>query len=379
MVIDQKSDIPHEVTEAAAEWFDTLKQEPLAEDRRKAFVDWFMRSPVHVEEFIRVSALHDHLSSELKSQPDWLADVISGMETNIVNITDFEQQRVIHEEETVTQRWSWMKIAASIACIAILIGVMAGLTDVIRSNDNIEVIATTLGEQRSVLLDDGSVVQLNTDSRIRVKIDSTVRYVELLQGEAIFQVAKDKARPFQVDSGTVIVEAIGTRFNVYRQEEQVVVTVVEGIVAVSTVGTAEEELEQYSQQHVASRQENAIAPSRKQSDPIIQMKVGHQIAVSNDGTIHQLEAVNLDRVTAWTQRRLVFDNDTLETIVNEFNRYNRESLIVADPNLQSRRITGVFNANDPDVFLALLQSLGGVQIERTIDGSRQLSRLDFQQ
>lgn len=372
---DKKTDIPREVMEAAGEWFDILKQEPVADDDRQAFVDWFMRSPVHVEEFIRVSALHDHLSSELKSQPEWLANIIDQAGTNIVNINDFEQQHVAYEEKTTKQRWIWMKAVASIAFVGMLIGVIAGITDIYQESENIEVITTKLGEQHSVLMDDGSVVQLNTNTKIHININSTVRHVDLIKGEAIFQVAKDPARPFRVAINSVIVEAIGTVFNIYRQEEQIIVTVVEGLVGVTPATNMDSASIQPNKQYLNSQKRSEVTKRSESSDSVLELAVGYQLAISNDGMMLRSQVVDVNDVTAWTQRRLVFDNDTLKDIVNEFNRYNRDSLIVTDPTLNTRRITGVFNANDSEAFIVLLQSLGNIRIEKGVDGSRQVSRL----
>lgn len=368
MANDKSIDMSLHVTEAAGEWLDVIKQEPVTEAQRQAFVDWLLRSPMHVEEFIRVSALHQQLSGVLKMQPTWLEKIISEAQDNVVKLSQFEDPDVTKDEKTEKRSGAWMKVAAAVAGIAILAGVMVGQIDSTLVDDA-QIVSTRLGEQRSVLLDDGSVVELNTDSEIRIAMDSQFRQVELLKGEAIFQVAKDPNRPFQVNSGSVMVEAIGTRFNVYRQDEEVIVTVVEGLVEVSKV-------EETVQVTVDSG--NKPETLEIQAKPVAYLSAGNQVAVSQTGAVRQEEIVNLDKVIAWTDRRLVFDNDTLEHIVSEFNRYNRSSLTIVDSELRKRRLTGVFNANDPDAFLALMQSLGGVSIKPTVDGSRQLSRLDHQ-
>src|SRR5258706_2080307 len=95
--------------------------------------------------------------------------------------------------------------------------------------------STDVGEQRSLVLEDGSTVELNSRSRIRVAFNNTERSVHLMEGQALFHVARNPARPFVVHSGSARVRAVGTEFDVYRRATGTVVTVVEGRVAVLPV------------------------------------------------------------------------------------------------------------------------------------------------
>ncbi len=92
--------------------------------------------------------------------------------------------------------------------------------------------STDIGERRSITLADGSTVDLNARSKLRIEFSSAERRVELLDGQALFQVAKDKQRPFIVHSGDATVRAVGTQFDVYRKDSGTTITVLEGRVAV---------------------------------------------------------------------------------------------------------------------------------------------------
>src|SRR5205807_1325966 len=100
-----------------------------------------------------------------------------------------------------------------------------------------QVYATAIGEQRSVVLKDGSMIQLNSRSRVEVRYTDHDRKIALKEGQALFTVARDTQRPFLVSAGDTAVRAVGTQFDVNRLETEIVVTVLEGKVAVESPGT----------------------------------------------------------------------------------------------------------------------------------------------
>jgi transmembrane sensor len=206
---------------------------------------------------------------------------------------------------------------------------------------------TGIGEQRSILLGDGSVVTLNTSSVMRVQLSKQSRRIELLAGEALFQVAHDKARPFDVIAGNTVVRAVGTQFNVDRKDEATVVTVVEGRVSVENKAEAG----------------NPRTSADEQSIPL---DAGERVTVTPHSRSKPTTA-NLGVATAWTQRRLVFDRQTLAQVAAEFNRYNRRSIQIEDSALRDEEVTGNFQANDPDSFVDFLAKLPGVAIRRDAD------------
>jgi transmembrane sensor len=315
-----------------------------------------------VEEFLRVSALHRALSRELKADPTWLADVLAEASTapdNVVRISDAPEPRV---RTRAPRRGAAFWAAAAAAVLAVAVGTLVGINSLSTVTGEGERYATEIGEQRRVVLPDGSGVQLNTDTELRLLFSEELRQVTLVRGEAIFDVEKDPARPFRVISGTAVVEAIGTRFNVYRKQDQIVVTVVEGRVAVSPAvdepaGVAEEPV--------------GGAPSSA-----VELDAGTAVTVTEDGTFDEPAPADVERATSWTRRRMIFEDDTLDTVVTEFNRYNVDPIVVTDPTLGDRRITGIFNIDDPDAFVALLAGLDQIGVERRSDGSMAVYRVE---
>jgi transmembrane sensor len=207
---------------------------------------------------------------------------------------------------------------------------------------------TALGEQRSVTLEDGSLVTLNTTSAIEVRFDEAERRVALLTGEALFQVAHDATRPFKVSARDLTVRAVGTRFNVDLHAQAAKVVVAEGRVEVSA-GSALVPLDAGEQLTLVPRQ----APT--------------------------VSRVNVAAATGWTRRELIFENQPLGAIAAELNRYNRQVIDIQSEALRAEQVTGVFRSHDPASFIAFMARIPGVTVEASKDGSRYTVRMSSPQ
>jgi transmembrane sensor len=238
------------------------------------------------------------------------------------------------------------------------------------------VYATDLGEQRSFALNDGSTVQLNSLSKIRIRYTEHERTVDLLQGQALFHVAKGTTRPFIVYSGQTRVRAIGTQFDVYRKANDTVVTVVEGRVAVLGIpepaGSAARS-PRGERQGAAPREGEASAPSRgaemqvraaRDHEGAIFLAAGEQITVSPQ-VARKTPHPNLAVATAWTQRQLIFDSATLTDVAEEFNRYNERKLVIDPSALGTLHISGVFSSTDPASLIRFLRDRPGLRVTET--------------
>jgi transmembrane sensor len=181
------------------------------------------------------------------------------------------------------------------------------------------------------------------------------RTVTLLSGEALFQVAHDASRPFEVKTGDTTIRAVGTQFDVDRRTTGTTVTVVEGKVAVFT----------------------APASSNDGEASNLPLTAGEQLTVAPRSKSHTVRA-NVAAATAWTQRKLIFENRPLGEVAAEFNRYNRQSIDIRSPELRSQEVTGAFQANDPDSFMLFLAKIPDVNIERSSDGRSFVVTLDEQ-
>lgn len=200
---------------------------------------------------------------------------------------------------------------------------------------NTQTYSTHIGEFHRVVLEDGSAIALNTDSEVRVRYSSRYRHVDLTRGEALFQVAKNKEKPFDVEAGNTTVRAVGTAFSVRLHEaganERVDVVVSEGRIAIN--------------------------PPSKQT-----YAAGSVATVRNgrvDATV--VEGEDITSKLAWTSGRLMFQGEKLSDVVEEINRYNLRKLQVTDPDIAELRIGGTFQATDPDGFARALGATFGIK------------------
>jgi len=200
--------------------------------------------------------------------------------------------------------------------------------------------ATAVGERAVLLLGDGSKVTLNTASAVRADYTGRERRVTLVRGEAFFDVAKDHTRPFIVSAGNRQVIAVGTAFDVRMQERQIKVTLVEGKVRV-----------------VRAADSTGVDAIPAPPVPAVELEAGSALVAREDGDDH-VEQLDAERATSWTSGRLVFDGEPLADVVAEMNRYSREKLEIADPALNTRRVSGVFEPTSGPAFAKALEAYG---------------------
>ena len=205
--------------------------------------------------------------------------------------------------------------------------------------------ATATGEQRLVILKDGSRVRLNTDSKVRVRFSGRERHVDLVRGEAFFEAAHDASRPFLVDAGRADVRALGTRFDVRRDDGRVQVTLVEGKVRVRQDGKA---------------QAFTLAPSQQ--------------IVLDPGRAAAPEPADTARLTSWTTGRLIFHETPLAEAVAEVNRYAGQKIALDDAALGAAPVSGVFDTGDTRAFLAAVSRLFDLTAAPGPDGRTVLKR-----
>jgi transmembrane sensor len=221
----------------------------------------------------------------------------------------------------------------AIAVIAVGITVLCLRTDGV---------STVVGEQRTLTLQDGSRVYLNTNSRAVVRFDRQARRVELEKGEALFEVARNSALPFIVTAGDRQVRALGTAFVVRRDPQHLAVTLVEGKVAVSG--------------------DSASAGPGGPAVDIFTLDPGQRVTFTK-GQPPTLDRPRLEKVTAWQHGQVPLDNTTLADAVSEMNRYNRVQLVIEDPHVATIRISGIFRAGDTENFVQALVRTYHLQVQ----------------
>jgi transmembrane sensor len=299
------------------------------------------RSPIHVEEFLQISAIHEQLGNASALNAS-LEDLLAEAEETVVALTDTTSAETIGADGERRQHF------ALAAGVLLLLG--GGLLAALLVLGNGEkTYRTGFGEQRSIPLDDGTVLALNTSSEVRVRLGEQLRSATLVSGEAMFDVAKDATRPFTVSAGPLDIRVVGTRFNIYRQDAQTTLTVLEGKVEVAPLISVS----------------NGDAP--KGPLPPRAVVAGEQLVVATSGRIIAPPVVHVERAAAWTARRVIFDNEPLSKVLAEFNRYNTRTVTVSDPTLAARKVSGVFKVHDVDVLISFLQKQQDIRVVRNGD------------
>jgi transmembrane sensor len=206
--------------------------------------------------------------------------------------------------------------------------------------------ATVVGELRQVALPDGSVIDLNGRTRLKVHFLDDSRQVELIQGEAMFSVEHDTSRPFVVQAGNGSVTVTGTRFDVRRDPALTQVAVESGTVKVK--GRAEDQ------------------------SSLVALTAGLGLRIDADGRVSPASAVNTAEITAWRDGKLVFSDAPLGDVVRAVSRYRDKPLRVADGKATDLRLTGVFESEDTDALLGALPSILPVVVRTLPDGSQEI-------
>lgn len=244
----------------------------------------------------------------------------------------------------VEHRPRWRPVAAVLACAMLLVVVGVAWFEYAG------VIATKVGEQRQLVLEDGTRVFLNTDTRIVVKYDEKARRVELRRGEALFNVAKQPSWPFIVVAGDRQVRAVGTSFVVRKDAQRVAVILVEGKVLVSPVVPALTEFAQPTIDPPDAIEESPSVPaSARQGNGAIALAAGQRLTFSA-GAPARLDAPSVEKTTAWRRGQVILDDTPLQAAVAEMNRYNETKLVIEDPATRGLLVNGLFQAGDSSHF-----------------------------
>jgi transmembrane sensor len=341
------------IAEQAGEWFVANDEGPLDARDSAALAAWFKASPAHIEEFLGVSAVARDLK-QTRTDPQYSLEAILAR----ARAEDEEPVQRLWPRLTETVRGSpfggWFPAAATMAVIALL-GVGLFMKWNLRSTGHpaaTEDIAaihfeTRHGEQLTQRLADNSVLHLNTDSAVSIRYSKSERFVMLSSGQATFEVAHEANRAFRVRAGAAEVIDLGTKFDVRLDQGSTVVTVVEGRVAVGTATSGQ-----------------SVSLSR------IQLYADQQVRVTEGAWPATPVTVDATRTTAWLHRQIVFDNEPLERVAAEYNRYSAKPIEIVTPALRKLRISGVFATDDTDAFIAFLRSLKGVRVEVTATSIR---------
>ena len=311
------------VRDDAARWFVRLQEPAVSADEQQRFDAWLNQHPQHRDEFQLLQGLWT--AADLLPAP---------------RLKALAENQPARRERRPLLRYA---VAASVLAVALGLGLFSGLNH--PGGYNAE-FSTALGERKHVALPDGSVIDLNSRSRLQVRYDTDRRLIELSEGEAMFSVEHDSARPFVVEAGSGKITVTGTRFDVRRDLTQTRVAVEQGTVKV--------------QGHDAPDNE------------FINLTAGLGTHVDAQGKVAAAYAVNPAELTAWRGGKLVFNNARLSEVAAEVSRYREQPLTVSNPDVANLRLPSVFKSADTDALLKALPSILPVAIRTLADGSQEI-------
>jgi transmembrane sensor len=333
-----------QIRDEATDWFLRFCEQEVDGPRCKEFDSWLRTSPEHIRAYLDISAFWEAAGSMTRTrQID--VDKLVRLACADNNVVAFEQPRRVMADGRRKRLAPWRRVAIAASSLFFCLGLGAALW---WQDTRDPTYATRVGEQRTISLSDGSTVELNARSRIRIRFTEATRGVDLLEGQALFHVAKNPARPFIVATGTTRVRAVGTQFDVNRKSTGTVVTVVEGKVSVS-----------------ASRGPTLAAATPK-VDAVL-LVAGEQVTVT-PRVLSAPTSADPAISTAWTQGKLVFDSTALGEVIEEFSRYNARPLFVDDPKLLNLHISGTFPTTDSTQLVHFLSERFGLVVHDTDEG-----------
>jgi len=306
-----------QLQQQAIDWLVRLRSDDLEDDELMAFADWLAEGHKNSETFAEAELLFDQMSLAVKP----VAETNTVIE-EVVNKDPFKKKWQFNVREHLLA-WLIPPLALIATCLLVVnlfLPQQMYLFDSLNSD-----FYTVTGELRDVQLSDGSQILLNTNTAVSVDYSDSNRSITLHHGQAIFTVAKDIKRPFNVNVEGVIVRALGTVFQVYKTDnDSVKVTVLEHAVSVQQI------------------------QNNKQS---IHVKTGQQLHVNPGQALPEAKEIILNQETAWQDSRLIINDQPLGDLIAELERYKKGRIFLSDEKLKHLRVTGVFSLNDPDTIL----------------------------
>ncbi|PJL12412.1 FecR family protein [Stenotrophomonas indicatrix] len=327
-----------EVAEQAAHWFLCNREGDLSAAQRIEFMAWMKRSPEHIRAYLHVLHVHRQVGAVMvaygQEQGDRAAQPELPATAKVVPLFAVPVPVPRAVVASRSRRPLWRRVAA-VACCLLLV---AGLVPWLMPRE--QMLIAGHGQLREVVLADRTQVRLNADSRLRVNIGWFSRRVELLSGEATFDIAADH-RPFEVQVGDLRIRDIGTVFDVSRRLQSTRIGVVSGEVEVWTAGSGQRRL--------------------------AQLPAGKVVQVDHRSHAVQPLEIPMSMLLDWQQRRVSFRDERLDEVAAAFNRHNQVQVRLTDDAARAARLSGSLEAHRVAALQAFLQRDARFVIRREAD------------
>lgn len=280
------------LAEETASWFLRMHQSNNNDAEQKAFEAWLAQSSLHRAEYQLYAQLWDNL--------------------------DYLEQK---------PRKNFRARAASLLLLALIFSAMHWLS---RTED---VIITAIGERERIVLADGTTIDINTGTKLRLAAYGLTRKVTIEHGEALFKIGTERFRAFEVYAGGGIIRDIGTVFNVDRDNDKTTVAVLEGAVEIALDG---------------------------QNEQVKTIHNGQQLSYTQR-ELSDISRADAETVTAWRNNRLIFRDTLLSEVIRQINRYHVHPITLGETRLNTLKVSGEFNSADRAGLIQSLKTLFPLQ------------------
>ena len=275
------------------------------------------------------------MSQELENDPQ-INDLINQYE-NEISAQKTPSSLWHSVKGALRENWgrSFAATAAAFAILAIFLPLMSSPDFVFHE--------TEVGMQKTIKLEDQSVLMLNTNSAVRIAYDDDMRKIYIDRGEVVFTVAKDKNRPFLVHTGAGIVRAIGTEFNIIidpNDTANIKVSVLEGMVSIN------DEWSSY---------QRVILPV---------LKAGEEVLLAQNIAPEDIKPLDESRISGWRAGQIIFRDVFLTEAIKDHNRYSKVQIVLDSSLLESQKISGTFKIGDTKAIMFALQNLLDIDVKR---------------
>jgi len=336
------------IQEEASYWLIRLDSGPLSDEDAKAFSEWLHASSHHTDAVIELCKVWDNM--EILSELSVLFPFSS-------------KTTPVHEKTRFLHRPVLLFAAAVVLFLVttvVFVQVQSRMGESKETASRLYEVAyqTAVGEQKSIMLPDGSSANLNTDSLVVINFSNHQRGIRLVRGEAYFKVAHEPDRPFLVHAADGIVRAVGTAFSVRIRGMNMEVTVTDGKVELASVLPDKIQVQMDNLSEIIS------------VESLITLEAGQTADFSNNAEqlVMFVEPEVISRKLSWQHGLLEFKGETLEEVVSEISRYTDIRIIISDESIRNIRIGGYFRAGEVEALLSVLQNGFPVEIKR-IDNS----------
>jgi transmembrane sensor len=296
------------VSDQATAWFVRLRADDVSVDEKAQFLKWCQEDGDHAKSYDKIRLLWERLDAPSKHVSVKLA-----------------AERLAVTSKFLPARQPYFRLLTTLP--ALVLAVLLAYRLPVHYQNSQSDYFTAPGKQMTVALQDGSRLTLNTDSALAVDFSDRQRHIELIRGEAFFQVSPDKNRPFTVSNGSASAQAVGTAFSVKKAGSDMQVTVSEGTVKVTS----------------------------DNSDATALIHINERVEYLG-GFVGPVMPADILETFAWQRGQLIFKRQPLAKVVEEVNRYRSGRIMIINPRLKERIVSGVFDTSDTDGVISAIKT-----------------------